>query len=268
MHSVGRELLDRAGSMRWLRPLAAAMYRRRFLRPTSSRRFYGIFPDFAAAAAAAPQQSLLGHDHPAYAGGVCHSPGRPLPSDYPILFWLSKILRPGARVFDWGGNIGVSYYAYGRYLQAFDTVEWIVNDVPSVVALGRRTSLDRGAPNLQFTTSLAPMATCDVLLAAGSLQVIRDPFAELRRLPHLPTHILVNKIPIYRRPTAVTLLNNGVSFCPYTLFCRDDLVGFFLEIGYSLYDEWEITELSCDIPMFTEFSVPRYSGFYFVRGAS
>src|SRR6266436_9084255 len=28
--------------------------------------------------------------------------------DYPVLFWLSTILKSGARVFDFGGSIGIS----------------------------------------------------------------------------------------------------------------------------------------------------------------
>lgn len=264
--SVKREIFERAGSVRWLRPLARTVYERRFARRSGGERlFRGIYPDFAAAAASAPRHSLIGHDHPAYASGVFHSPGRPLPSDYPILFWLSEILHPGARIFDWGGNTGVSYYAYRPYLDFSESVEWIVNDVQSVITLGEELKAAQDTPGLSFTTSIAPLELCDIMVAAGSLQVIADPFGLLRAVARLPLHVLVNKIPVYNRPTAVTLLNNGTSFCAYRLFERGSLIQSFAEFGYSLKDEWRVPELGCHIPFHAEFSVSDYSGFYFVR---
>jgi putative methyltransferase (TIGR04325 family) len=188
-----------------------------------------------------------------------------LPSDYPILFWLSKILHAGARIFDWGGNTGVSFYAYLPYLDRQCLAEWIVNDVPSVVALGEELKRGRDAAGLSFTTSLASLGACEIMLAAGSLQVIEDPFAPLRDLGNLPLHVLINKTPAYTQPSAVTLLNNGISFCAYRLFERATLIRSFAEIGYSLKDEWQIPELSCHIPFYPEFPVAHYSGFYFVR---
>ena len=265
--SVKREIFERVGSLPLLRPLARMAYERHFARRSGLFRgiYRGIYTDFAAARAAAPRGSLLGHDHPDYARGVVHSPGRPLPSDYPILFWLSKILHPRARIFDWGGNIGVSYYAYRPYLDSLDLVEWIVNDVPSVVALGEELKVTRGASSLSFTTSLATLESCDIMLAAGSLQVIEDPFALLHALARLPAHILINKVPVYDRPSAVTLVNNGASFCAYRLFERAGLVRSLVEMGYSLKDGWGVPELSCHIPLYPEFAVPYYSGYYFVR---
>jgi putative methyltransferase (TIGR04325 family) len=264
--SIKREILDRAGSLPLVRVLAMMAYERHFARRSGGERlFRGIYANFARAAASAPKHSLFGHDHPAYASGVFHSPGRPLPSDYPVIFWLSRILHPTARLFDWGGNIGISYYAYRPYLDIPDSVEWIVNDVPSVVELGQKLKPARDGSGVSFTTSLTPLVSCDIMLAAGSLQVIEDPFAPLRTLARLPRHLLINKTPVYDRPSAVTLLNNGTSFCPYRLFERAGLIRTLEEIGYSLRDEWRVAELSCHIPFYPEFAVSDYSGYYFVR---
>jgi putative methyltransferase (TIGR04325 family) len=268
--SLKRQMVERLGSRPLLRPLAMMAYEDRFTRQSGGERlFRGIYPDFPTAIAAAPRNSLAGHDHAAYANGVVHSPGSPLPSDYPVLFWLSKILdaKPAARIFDWGGNTGISYHVYRQYLDFSDGLEWIVNDVPSVVAQGEALRSERPAPGLSFTTSLAPLESCDIVLAAGSLQVIEDPLAALQAAPRLPTHVLANKLPVYERSSAVTLLNNGVSYCPYRLFERAEFVNDLKDIGYTLVDEWRIPELACHIPFHPEFSVPSYSGFYFVRRA-
>lgn len=263
---VKRIILERVGSVRPIRPLAMMAYKSRFAgRFGGERLFQGFYSDFASAAASAPRHSPIGHDHVAYARGVVHSPGRPLPSDYPILFWLSKIVHSSARIFDWGGNTGVSFYAYRPYLDFSGSVEWIVNDVPSVVALGEQLKIAKDAPGLGFTTSLASLEACDIMLAAGSLQVIEDPFASLRAVACLPPHLLINKTPVYDQPSAVTLLNNGASFCPYQLFERTVFIRSFAEIGYSLHDEWKVPELSCHIPFHPEFTVPHYSGYFFIR---
>lgn len=159
----------------------------------------------------------------------------------------------------------MSFYAYRPYLDFSGSVEWIVNDVPSVVALGEKLKIAQGASRLDFTTSLASLEACDIMLAAGSLQVIEDPFVSLRAIACLPPHLLINKTPVYDQPSAVTLLNNGASFCPYQLFKRTVFIRSFAEIGYSLHDEWTVPELSCHIPFYPEFTVPHYSGYYFTR---
>src|SRR5581483_5848186 len=119
------------------------------------------------------------------------------------------------------------------------------------------------APGLRFTTTLGELAECDVLLAAGSLHFISNPFADLARQSALPRHVLLNKVPAYALPAAVTLQNMGTSFCANHLFNRDGFVRGFEHLGYELVDEWRTPDLSCRIPFHRAHSIAAYSGFYF-----
>ncbi|HLH97101.1 MAG TPA: methyltransferase, TIGR04325 family [Xanthobacteraceae bacterium] len=276
--SVRRQILELVGSAPLLRPVARMAYERRFAQQFGGERlFRGIYSDFSEAAASAPRSSFTGHDNVAYVSKVAvheheaftasspYASTRARSSDYPILFWLSKILPSAARIFDWGGCTGISYYVYREYLAFPDRLEWIVNDVPGVVALGRELTSQQDASQLTFTTDLTLLENCDIVISAGSLQMIEEPFALLKKIPKLPPHFFINKVPVLERPSVVTLCNNGASYCPYRLLERADLIRNMEDLGFALVDEWEIPELSCRIPFHPEFSVPHYAGFYFCR---
>ena len=189
------------------------------------------------------------------------------PFDYPVMFWLQKLLPECRLLFDFGGNVGISYFGYRRYLQYAPELTWLIYDLDAVVAAGEQIARAECAANLRFTTSLAELSTADLLLAAGVLQFIEDPLALLRSEPQLPRHVLLNKVPVSALPTATTLHNMGSAFCPYRLFNRKEFVEGFLDLGYQLVDEWLNPDLGARIPFFPERSLPAYSGFYFRRPA-
>ena len=247
-----------------LRRVFAAAYQRYFNGVRGhARLFCGVYADFATAACAIPVDGFQGYDNEPSAHRVSDDRFRIFPFDYPMMFWLGKLLPECRRLFDWGGNVGISYFAYRKYLFYPAALEWLVSDVPAVVAAGREIALTETAPGLRFTETLDQLAHSDILLAAGVLHFIADPVAELRLQPALPRHILLNKVPAYLLPSAVTLQNMGTAFCPNHLFNRDDLVRSFEKLGYELIDEWRAPNLSCHIPFFRQHSVPAYSGFYF-----
>ena len=247
-----------------LRLLLEAAYQRYFNNVRGhARLFRGVHADFAAAARTIPASRLQGYDNDVSAQRLSDERFRICPSDYPVMFWLTQLLPTCSRLFDWGGNVGISYFAYRKYLSYPASLEWLVNDVPAVVAAGWEIANKEGALGLRFTTTLEQLAHSDVLLAAGSLHFIADPFADLCRQPSLPPHVLLNKVPAYQLPPAVTLQNIGTSFCPNHLFNRDDFVRTFQNLGYELIDEWQAPDLSCRIPFFRKHSIPAYSGFYF-----
>jgi len=169
-----------------------------------ARIFRGIYPDFAAAARDMPPQRLQGYDNDESAAAAVEDRRRIFPCDYPVLFWLAKLLPDSNLLFDWGGNVGVTYYAYRRHLVYPPGLRWLVSDLPSVVALGRRLQQQEPAPGLAFTSSLEELCHADILLAAGSMHFMEDPFAGLRAASSLPRHVILNKVPAYDRPSAVT----------------------------------------------------------------
>jgi putative methyltransferase (TIGR04325 family) len=229
------------------------------------RLFRGLYPDFASAAADIPKSRLQGHDHDVSALRLAHDVSNIYPFDYPILFWLQKLLPECKLLFDLGGNVGISYFAYQKYLSYPQQLVWQVCDLPAVAKRGEAIAAEKGTRALSFTSSLDGAASADILLAAGSLQFIERPFEALRAVGALPRHILINKLPAYDLPAAVTLHNLGTSFCAYQLFNRSSFVDQFRALGYQVTDEWQSPDISCHIPYYPEHCVAAYSGFYFSR---
>ena len=102
-------------------PVVDGFLRRRYDRAFEASRdanlFRGVFETFDEAARSAPATRPLGYDNPDSAAMYVDRTRRTYPSDYPVMFWLQKLLARGcARLFDLGGHIGVSYYAYRRHL--------------------------------------------------------------------------------------------------------------------------------------------------------
>jgi putative methyltransferase (TIGR04325 family) len=249
-----------------LRSVVSGAYQRYFVGAGGTvRLFHGIYPDFASAMRSIPSGRHCGYDNEPSAGRVMDEWLRIWPYDYPVMFWLSKLLPECKLLFDWGGNAGLKYFAYKKYLHYSDDLTWCVNDVPAVVAVGERVATREAARALRFTTSLDELAFADVLLAAGSIHFIDEPFALLRAAAALPRHLLLSKVPAYDLPSAVTLHNMGSALCPYHLFNRDQLVANVLDLGYRLIDEWKSPDCACELALFPNHSIPAYSGFYFSK---
>jgi putative methyltransferase (TIGR04325 family) len=244
----------------------AGAYRRYFNSAEGRvRLFHGLYSSFAEASAAIPPGRPSSYDNEPSATRVLDEWLGVYPNDYPVMFWMAKVLQTERFVFDWGGNVGLKYFAYRRYLEYRRDHVWLVAEVPAVAQLGTKIAQREGADHLRFTTELDELAVADVLLAAGVLHFIDDPFALLRSMPQLPPHLLLNKVPVYDMPAAVTLQNMGTAVCPYHLFNRSELVSSIEGLGYRLIDEWKSPDVSCEIPFFPQHSIGAYSGFYFAR---
>jgi putative methyltransferase (TIGR04325 family) len=228
------------------------------------RMFRGLYGDFASASAHAPPGKQVGYNGDATAARHAHERHFIFPSDYPILFWLSRLL-PGTRLlFDLGGDVGSRYLAFRKYLTYPEKLTWLVNEIPAVVALGRTIAREEAAAHLQFTTDYARLPEADILLASGVLQVLEDWNGFLKRTTPLPRHILINRTPVSDQPHMVTLCAIGVSFNPYHIFNRRSFVAAFVDLGYRLVDEWLTSDLGCRISDHPSHSLDAFSGFYFV----
>jgi putative methyltransferase (TIGR04325 family) len=226
------------------------------------RLFSGVFPNFQSAIAAVPAGRLIGFDNPPSARRLIKDLFHVYPMDYPVMFWLMRLFPRTRLLFDWGGNVGISYFAFRRHLDYPPDLTWLVNDVPAVVDEGLATAATRDSPGLCFSTTLDRLKDADVLLAAGTLQFIETPFKDFLQAGARPAHILLNKVPVYALPSAVTLLNMGTAMVPNHLFNESQFAGFFYSLGYQLIDEWD-TGLSCHIPFHEEHSIHAYKGYYF-----
>jgi putative methyltransferase (TIGR04325 family) len=224
--------------------------------------FRGIYSSFREASQAAPSGSLSGYNHEEIAlinEGELETLNQ---ADYPVLFWMAPLLPGARRVFDLGGNIGVAYYAYRRFLTFPEALRWTVCEVPATAEAGRRLAEERGESGLSFTDDRAAADDCDIYFTAGALQYIEKPLAAiLARLSHRPRHIILNRVPLWEGERFVTLQNNGAWTVPYKV---DNLETFLLGLaglGYDLIDHWRIAR-TLEVLTSGEHRVENYHGMY------
>jgi putative methyltransferase (TIGR04325 family) len=259
-------LVDNIKELPPVRALREARYERLFARTTPVQLHKGVYGSFAEAQRHAPSTLPVGYDHTSAAEMYDERSARVYPSDYPVLFWFRSVWGDVRRVFDFGGHVGIAFYAYQRYLPYGDDLRWTILDVPAVVDRGRRLAEQRAEKRLAFTDKLDDAAEgADLFLAAGSLQFVEEPLdAMLRKLQRRPRHIVINRSPFYDGEPFVTLHNNGTVICPYNVFNRDRFVASLQALGYELVDSWLNWQpgLNCFVPFHPERSVRDYSGMY------
>lgn len=227
--------------------------------------FRGVFPSFPEAIAAAPKiGKKIGYDHPETVHMYDHFTEGIFSYDYPIVFWLKSLLPECSSVFDLGGNTGIKYYAYKKYLSYPSNLKWMVCDVPTVTQGGKAMAAKRESLGLSFTNHMHDADGRDILLAAGAVQYIETSFGQiLSTLQRKPRHLLLNKVPLYPGRSFVTLQSIGTVICPYHIFNHDEFINSVTRHGYELVDMWETQETACSIPFHSERSIRACKGLYF-----
>jgi putative methyltransferase (TIGR04325 family) len=232
----------------------------------------GIFGTFDEAVKSLPvgtpishNQSVI-HDHTAISELTsCRVLGILDSVDYPIIPWLKSAFAESLTVFDFGGNVGVSYYAFQKHLIYPDNLRWIVCDLPEIVKAGEKISQDNNVQNLSFTVEFAEADGIDILMTFGTLQYVEPSLAALLlQLNRKPRHLLINHLPLYDGETFVTLQNIGYAsaFTPYKIQNRTEFINSLVSLGYKLIDTWEWNR-TLSIPFHPKRFVSAYHGFYF-----
>jgi putative methyltransferase (TIGR04325 family) len=239
--------------------------------PRRPSQFRGVFENFEQAEAAIPRGGKLGYNYQELAQQYRANLDLRLESfDYPILFHLERIVAQCHTVLDFGGNIGIHYLRYRRYLN-LETIKWIVLDFPAIAAVGRETCANLSG--IEFINDIAELKEprIDVLLASGSMQYVASPNDLLQQIidrSSQPKHILINQLPLYDGPLFVTLQNGGLVYYPQYVFNRKEYIGTITSLGYNLIDSWPDTEDRCIIPFNRDKSLETYTGLYFSKADS
>lgn len=230
--------------------------------------FRGIYETFEQAKAKAPAGKRVGYDNSELAREYRTQLNVRLSSfDFPVLFYLNRVLKAGDTVLDYGGNIGVHFLRFKKYLN-LDKVWWIVCDLPEITKVGAETCA--GVANIKFINDIvaANGQDVDIFLACGSIQYVHSPELLLKTLIGKkvgPKHILIDQLPLYEGPTFVTLQNGGLVCYPQYVFNRKEFVNAIEELGYKLIDMWDDVTDSCIIPFHPEKSIQAYKGLYFSK---
>ncbi|MCE0522905.1 MAG: methyltransferase, TIGR04325 family [Methylacidiphilales bacterium] len=185
------------------------------------------------------------------------------PDDYPVLFWLSRLL-PGAEfVFELGGSLGLGYYAYRKYLDFSPRLRWIICEVPEAVRAGQEIARERNETQLAFTDQREVAVDPDIYATFGALQYIEEPFAEIiGKLRARPPHLLINRVPFCDGASFITLQNNGCWASPYKVDNKADFIESLEALDYELVDAWEVDRAGGFL-IHPGRAVPHYYGMYF-----
>ena len=235
--------------------------------------FFGIFDTFEDALKAAPVTKPFGYNNAKLAREYSEMLAtnrweRGIAGirsyDYPVLYWLSHIFQLSQsktfNIFDFGGNVGIHFVSFGKYLNYQANLKWTVYDLPEIVKAGRSVQTD---DKLTFSTNFSDANGADIFFASGSIQYALDIHSKVDGLSEKPKHIIINRLGLHERETIVTLQNGGPVFYPQYVFNKVWFIESFEAINYELTDLWQDDLDGCHIPFHPEISVPYYNGLYF-----
>jgi putative methyltransferase (TIGR04325 family) len=246
-------------------PFVESLYKRSALYRHHRGHFYGVYDSFEKSQADIPAERPAGWDNKESAKIWLNDIAPIMPGTYPLLLWLSLLLRDRSVLVDYGGSIGLTYYGFQRFRSLPADVRWVIIEVPEIVEAGRRVAEERGAA-LEFVTSTSEAPAADILVTAGAIQYMRDSVPGLLdRFTTKPKHVIINKVPLTNKPAFWTLQNFGTGISPYRIYNEAEFLGYFMQNGYFMRDRWDVHELSCSIKFHPNNCVPCFSGIYFER---
>lgn len=239
----------------------------RIVRLVFKTSWIGIYPTFAKALADIPDHLKTGYDRESTRDVFTNYPiDRVRPADYAIMLHLRNLMKPGGRLVDLGGNIGMMCYTTQKYFALPQSFQWTVCDVPNVLEAGRQVAVREGNKSLplHFVADLANAGRADIFFSSGTLQYIEAPLAAmLRQLPSLPPAVLINRIPVWEKKAISTIQDIGFCMAAYSVFNRTEFVSSMEALGYQLVDSWPCLESTFSIRFRPKIRLNAYEGFYF-----
>jgi putative methyltransferase (TIGR04325 family) len=236
-----------------------------FHRANKNNCYRGVYKSYEEAVAALPPRQLQGFDHPSVGEFFASTHFVFNQSDYPVLFWLSQLLKPGQTLFDFGGGVGQCFYLYQKFFPLPARMRWHVCEIEAVGQRGQKVAAEKKAEGITFTTRFDEAAGAAVLLTSGALHYMEPELSELlAQLPDPPKHVLVNRVPMYDGETYYTVQRSQHSFLALKVMNVAGFVRGMERINYEKIDEWSLPR-SLRIPFHPRRFVPNFRGFYFRR---
>ncbi|HEY8998060.1 MAG TPA: methyltransferase, TIGR04325 family [Edaphobacter sp.] len=213
----------------------------RSLRGKDLGRFRGKFPTRQRAVASLPPSAVSEYDDEQLVEVNLESFSQIHPFDWPVVALCQRLMREGRmRVLtDFGGHIGVKYYAFEPMLDQEKELTWQVVDVPAMIREGRRR-LKPENTSLKFYERLEETEPCDALLLSGVVQYSDRSIEEIvASLPKKPYIIFLNKVPVSDGVGYFTI-EKYIKPLPYRVYGRNELEGTRERMGYHRLAQWPI----------------------------
>jgi len=243
-------------------------YNKKFSTNCSYNLFKGVYSSFNEAIPHIPKTKPEGYDHNSAAKMYTNLMDNIRLVDYPVIFWLNKIIKEKSVVFDFGGHVGIRFYCYSKYINYPNKLKWIVYDLPSVLEEGKKLAKEMVENKISFTNEIDVAGGSDIFLASGSLQYFEIPLYKiLSNLKTSPKHILINGTPLHEDHEFVTINNMTTAYCLYKIQKKNDFINGMIENGWELKDIWinNDKDKKCHIPFYKDYNGSVYYGMYFVK---
>jgi len=175
--------------------------------------------------------------------------------DYPVLYWLNRLIDEESleSLVDFGGHVGVKYYAYTNHVRLPSTFKWAVVDVPAMVRRGEKKSREAGSPHLEFHTRIEDAPHTSLLFCSGSLMYVNQRIDQIvPAMKAKPDYLLINKLAVLPDKEIVALEGFGNVCVPYRVFSDKHFRRSVDEMGYELVDSWEIPDRTHSVPFVDE----------------
>src|SRR5215471_1628225 len=214
LNGIMRRLKESLADAPGILPLRIRRYERAFAHNVHSNLFRGVYATYGEAAESAPRGRPVGYDNEGSAKLYGDLATRIASHDYPAMLWLQRLFDDGSKnLFDFGGHVGITYYAYRKYLRYPAGLRWRVYDLPAVVAEGVERAMQRDRERqLSFSERFGDASGADILFASGSLQYIPSRIGDmLVGLSDRPRNIVVNQLPVHPEKSYFTLNSIGTA---------------------------------------------------------
>lgn len=263
LRDIGKAVLSTQPCLGILTGVGKSLFGRELLNRLSN--YGGVYDTFHEGWAAAKRAKPVGHEDPEEIEVHLRVSQTLRPSDYAALFWFLKIKGENLRILDYGGNVGNLYYSYMPYLKSQRKIEWTVFDIPPVVEKGKVIAAKNNASVLTFVNSASDVSRPQVLFLSGAFHYWEGSVQEfLRQFAEPPEHIIVNRSPVHEtKHSFVTVQHTPTCAFPCVVRNAAQMIADFAALGYVMADRWSALELGLRLPLFPEWSVGAYSGFYF-----
>ena len=186
--------------------------------------------------------------------------------DYPLLFWLSKLIYENKIVLELGGSLGHFFYSIQKLTSLPDDLCWTIAELPAAVNFGRTIASEREERRIFFINSdeVASVSPADIFMTAGTLQYMsKSLFEIIQDFEIRPKHVLIHNLPLHKEKSFYTLQNLGLCEVPYRIYSQNEILSEMDKLGYTLIADWKKNR-SVDIPFYSSLSIEGYCGFYFI----
>ncbi len=187
--------------------------------------------------------------------------------DYPLLFWLSRLLTDATGVLELGGSVGHFYYSAKRLIDFPETMKWQIAELPEAVSLGTELANERGENQLTFIDSseIAKSTAANIFISSGAIQYMTVSLVEiLTSLPTMPDHVIIHDLPVHSKQSFWTTQRLEYCEIPYHVYFLDKFLEDLNKLGFEVIAQWNWLR-PMEIPFHDVFNLNHLQGFYFKK---